>query len=102
MNDFKYYLTHKAIDDIGSIWFYTKTTWSEMQADKYYLALINDCDKLAFNQNLGKRYVDLPNEIFGYLSNKHIIFYRKLSDSEIEITRFLHSRMDIKNKISEI
>ncbi|MHA8050321.1 type II toxin-antitoxin system RelE/ParE family toxin [Aquirufa sp. ROCK-SH2] len=94
-----YYLTHKATEDISSIWFYTKNTWSETQADKYYQRLIYDCSKIAQNQNLGKKYVDFPNEIFGFVSNKHIIFYRKLTDSEIEIIRFLHVSMDINTKI---
>jgi toxin ParE1/3/4 len=101
MIEFKYYLTHKAIEDISNIWIYTKITWSENQADKYYLGLIKDCNKLAANKSLGKKYLEYPDEIFGFQSNKHIIFYRKLSDSEIEITRFLHVSMDVKNKIQD-
>ena len=32
----KYFLTHKAVDDLSKIWEYTYEVWSENQADKYY------------------------------------------------------------------
>ena len=43
----KYLLTHKAIDDLSKIWEYTYEVWSENQADKYYLEILNDCQELA-------------------------------------------------------
>jgi len=56
---------------------------------------------LAENQNLGKNYTEINNDIFGFKSGQHIIFFRIFSENEIEITRFLHSRMDLKNRIQE-
>ncbi len=53
------------------------------------------------NQNLGKNYNEIDKDIFGYKSGQHIIFLRIMSENEIEITRFLHSRMDLKNRIQE-
>lgn len=97
----KFILTNKAVDDLSAIWDYTYEVWSENQADKYYYELIKDCKELAENQSLGKVYDQINAEIFGYKSGQHIIFYRKLSETEIEITRFLHSRMDLKNRIQE-
>jgi len=97
----KYFLTNKAIDDLSIIWDYTYEVWSESQADKYYFEPLEDCHELAKNHNLGKNYDDIIKEVFAYRSGQHIIFYRKLSKNEIEITRFLHSRMDLKNKIQE-
>jgi len=97
----KYFLTNKAIEDLSIIWDYTYEVWSENQADKYYFGLLDDCEELAKNQNLGKNYDDIIEEIFGYKSGQHIIFYRKLPENDIEITRFLHSRMDLKSKIKE-
>lgn len=95
----KYYLTNKAIEDLNSIWIFSKITWSESKADKYYLHLINDCKRLALNQHLGKKYDEIEIGIYGFSSMKQIIFYKIISDLEIEIIRILHSRMDIKNKI---
>ncbi|WP_291103039.1 MULTISPECIES: type II toxin-antitoxin system RelE/ParE family toxin [unclassified Flavobacterium] len=97
----KYFLTNKAVDDLSKIWDYTYEVWSENQADKYYYELLEDCKELAENQNLGKNYSEINKEIFGYKSGQHLIFYRKLCENEIEITRFLHSRMDLKNRIQE-
>lgn len=76
--------------------------WSENQDDKYYYELIEDCNHLAENQSLGEIYNQINTEIFGYKSGQHILFYRKLSETEIEITRFLHSRMDLKKQNSRI
>jgi toxin ParE1/3/4 len=96
-----YFLTKKAVDDLSDIWDYTYEVWSENQADNYYHALLQDCKAIAENQNLGKNYVEISSDIFGYKSGQHIIFYRKINTLEIEITRFLHSRMDLKNRIQD-
>ena len=97
----KYIITNKAVDDLTNIWDYTYEVWSENQADKYYNELLEDCQTLTDNQNYGKNYDEISLEIFGYKSGQHILFYRKLSEEEIEIIRFLHSHMDLKNRIQE-
>jgi toxin ParE1/3/4 len=97
----KYKLTNKALEDLSKIWYYTYEVWSESQADKYYFELLEDCQVLAENKNLGKNYTEINNDIFGFKSGQHIIFFRIFSENEIEITRFLHSRMDLKNRIKE-
>lgn len=97
----KYFLTNKAIEDLSKIWDYTYEVWSENQADKYYFDLLNDCQKLAEDQNIGKNYNEISSEIFGYKSGQHIIFYRIVNSTKIEITRFLHSRMDLRFRIKE-
>ena len=97
----KYLLTNKAVEDLSKIWNYTYDTWNENQADKYYFELLKDCQYLADKQDLGKNYSAINSTIFGYRSGEHIIFYRNLSVGDIEIIRFLHSRMDLKNRIGE-
>ena len=97
----KYVITNKAVEDLTTIWDYTFEVWSENQADKYYHELLEACQTLAENQDYGKNYEEISLEIFGYKSGQHIIFYRKISEKEIEITRFLHLRMDLKNRIQE-
>lgn len=97
----KYYLTNKAVDDLSKIWNYTYGVWSENQADKYYFELLNDCRELSKNQTLGKKYVEINEGIFGFQSGQHIIFYRILNTIEIEITRILHARMDLKNRMQD-
>ncbi len=97
----KYYLTKKAIDDLTKIWNYTYEEWSEQQADKYYNMLIDNFKVIAENPNLGKSYLAITPTLFGFKAAKHIIFYRKINDNEVEITRILHEMMDLKNSIHD-
>ncbi|OCB74783.1 plasmid stabilization protein [Flavobacterium piscis] len=94
----KYYLTNKAVDDLATIWDYTYDEWSESQADKYYLLLLNSCQEIAENPSLGKKYDNVTEKLLGFKSNQHIIFYQIISNKEVEIIRILHVRMDLKSK----
>lgn len=94
----KYYLTNKAVDDLATIWDYTYDEWSESQADKYYLLLLNSCQEIAENPSLGKKYDNVTEKLLGFKANQHIIFYQIISNKEVEIIRILHVRMDLKSK----
>jgi len=94
----KYHLTKKAVEDLTEIWNYTYEEWSETQADAYYFLLLNSCQALADNPKRGKKYDIVIENLLGYKSNQHIIFYLILSKSEIEIVRILHGSMDLKSK----
>jgi toxin ParE1/3/4 len=97
----KYLLTNKAVKDLSEIWEYTFEIWSETQADKYFYMLHNMFDDLANGKLAGKHYNEISKEILGLRAGQHIIFYRKQNDNGIEITRILHSSMDLKNRIKE-
>lgn len=97
----KYELTNKAVEDLTGIWEYTIEKWSEQQADKYYNLLLDSCQDIANNQELGKNYDGITKDLFGLKTNRHIIFYRKRINQPIEITRILHERMDLKNRLSD-
>ncbi|TPG31818.1 type II toxin-antitoxin system RelE/ParE family toxin [Flavobacterium pectinovorum] len=97
----KYHLTKKAVLDLNEIWNYTYEEWSESQADKYYMLLLDSCQEIAENPNLGKKYNIVINGLLGYKSNEHILFYQILVNNEIEIIRILHGRMDLKNKLQK-
>ncbi len=99
MAEFK--LTNKAVEDLSKIWDYTFEVWSENQADKYYEMLISSCQEIADNPILGKNYDGITSSLLGMQTNRHIIFYRTLSESYVEITRILHERMDLKKRITE-
>lgn len=96
-----YKLTNKAVDDLTKIWDYTVEKWSEELADRYYSLLLNSCQTIANNPELGKNYFGIETELFGLKTNRHIIFYRKLVDKPIEITIILHERMDLTNRIND-
>lgn len=97
----KFKLTQKAVEDLSNIWEYTYEVWSEKQADHYYEMLILSCQEIAKDPSLGKKYDEVAQNLLGLKSNRHIIFYRTINDTYIEITRVLHERMDLKTRLSE-
>ena len=97
----RYKLTNKAVDDLTKIWNYTFDKWSENQAEKYYLMLLENCNEIAFNPELGKEYSVIAENLFGLKAGRHIIFYRNIEGNEVEITRILHEQMDLKNRLTE-
>ncbi|WP_267402110.1 MULTISPECIES: type II toxin-antitoxin system RelE/ParE family toxin [unclassified Chryseobacterium] len=97
----KYFLTNKAVQDLSEIYEYTYTCWSETQAEKYYLELIDFCQMLSENPNIGKSYPVIDQDLLGFPAQKHIIFYKSISKDEIEIIRILGGNMDLKNRLHE-
>ena len=97
----KYELTNKAVADLNGIWEYTLENWSENQADRYYDMLLDICQDIADNPELGKNYDGIKSDLFGLKANRYVIFYRKSELNPIEITRILHERMDLKKRITE-
>jgi toxin ParE1/3/4 len=95
----KFYLTNKAVQDLGDIWSYTVETWSENQAEIYYAYLIDSCKELANNPGQGKSYELVERNVLGFKAGQHIIFYRTITKREIEIVRILHGMMDLKNHL---
>lgn len=91
--------TNKAVEDLSEIWNYTVDNWSENQADKYYELLISACNELSAKPSLGNNYNQINKEILGYRVGKHVVFYRILSENEVEIIRILHEMMDLKKRL---
>jgi toxin ParE1/3/4 len=88
----RFKLTNKAVDDLTQIWNYTFDKWSENQADTYYHMLLENCKELACNPNLGKNYPEITQNLLGFKAGRHLIFYRRIEENEIEITRILHEQ----------
>ncbi len=91
----------KAIDDLSDIWDYTIQEWSETQADKYFEIIKLACNEIAGKPSIGKVYTEISNNLLGLRCGKHIIFYHKISEDEIELIRILHESMDLKKRITE-
>ena len=94
-------LRQEAIDDLTEIWEYTIQEWSENQNDKYFETIKCACKEIGQNPNIGKVYTEISKNLLGLKSGKHIIFYHKISEDEIEVIRILHERMDLKNRMKE-
>jgi len=97
----RYLLTQKAITDLTEIWNYTINTWSENQADKYYEEILNFCQQLADNPEFGRSYSQLIPDLRGAKINRHIIFYRQITQDTIEVARVLHEQMDLKSRLEK-
>lgn len=97
----KVLLRQKAINDLNGIWNYTYEKWSEKQADKYYATMKLACNGIAENPDVGEEYDGINKDLLGLKVEKHIIFYKSISEDKIEIIRILHERMDLKNRLSE-
>ncbi len=97
----KYSLTNKAVEDLSNIWDYTFDRWSERRADSYYQMLIENCREISAKPDIGKNYEGIINRLFGLRAGRHIIFYRNVNTKEVEITRILHEKMDLKNMVLE-
>ncbi len=96
-----YKISSQALIDLEQIWLYTFENWSIEQADRYYNLLISEMEYISQNQDSGKSMNHIKN---GYRASKvksHLIFYKTSSESEIEIIRILHERMDIENRLKE-
>ena len=96
-----YRLTNSAVTDLTQIWNYTFDKWSENQADRYYKMLVDNFEELAINPYLGKDYNILTVNLLGFKVGRHIIFYHRIDNNEIEIVRILHEQMDLKNRLSD-
>jgi toxin ParE1/3/4 len=95
----KFYFTNKAVEDLGDIWNFTVETWSENQAEIYYSLIIDACQELANKPSQGKSYEVVERNILGFKTGQHVIFYRIVTEREIEVVRILHGMMDMKNHL---
>jgi toxin ParE1/3/4 len=92
-------LTNAAVTDLQEIWIYTCRNWSVEQADRYYNLIMDEIEFLSLNP-LSGRSVDFIKE--GYYASKvksHLVFYRAISNGEIEVIRILHQNMDVIQRI---
>ena len=94
----KVHYSKKAVDDLANIWDYTYDEWSERQADKYYMILIQACQEIASDSKKGKTYEEVAERIHGFLIYRNIILFKRLSTTEILVFRILHAQMDLKSK----
>jgi len=92
-------LTVKAKADLKSIASYTESRWGKEQRNVYIKQMDDAFHRLADEPLTGKVCDDIKE---GYRKNpqgSHLIFYRRIDDSNIEIVRILHKSMDVDSKL---
>lgn len=96
-----YKISIKASEDIENIWLYTFEHWSLEQADRYINLIFDEIEYLADHPNSGRDFNYIRKSYRCSRVKSHIIFYRLIDEqSDIEIIRILHQRMDIGNRLN--
>lgn len=92
-------LTYKAREDLKSIAVYTQRKWGK-EKRRIYLKQFDDAFHLLANTPKAGTNCDFIKMGFRKFPNaNHVIFYRSLSDTKIEIVRILHKRMDVETSL---
>jgi toxin ParE1/3/4 len=95
-------LTKKAKSDLKSIAAYTQRRWDKKQRRIYTLQFDDTFHLLADAPALGSECDFIKQGYRKFSVTSHIIFYQSISQSEIEIVRILHKRMDAKAQINRV
>jgi len=87
-------LTNKAKTDLKSVATYTQRKWGKSQRGIYLKQFDDAFHLLADTPEVGTKcdFIKLGYRKFPNIS--HVIFYRILDKTQIEIIRILHKRMD--------
>jgi toxin ParE1/3/4 len=94
-----FFLTSKAYEDLKSIAIYTQENWGVSQRNIYLKMMDNAFNDLSDDPNRGRKIDNIRTGYYKYKIGKHFIFYRLVSESDIEIIRILHQKMDIESHL---
>ena len=97
----EYIISEKALEDLNNIWIYTAENWSVEQANRYYNLIVDEIEYVSVNFD---ETTDFSNIRKNYKFSKvksHLVFYKKTKNTEMEVVRILHERMDLKNRIND-
>ena len=92
-----FHLTQKAYEDLKSIAIYTQENWGKSQRALYVKMLDDTFHELSNNPKHGVKIDDIREGYYKYRIGRHLIFYRMISEHDIEIVRILHQKMDIES-----
>jgi toxin ParE1/3/4 len=94
-----FHLTKKAYEDLKGIAIYTQETWGKSQRYLYLKMMDGAFNELSDKPTRGVKIDDIREGYYKYRIGKHLIFYRLVSKSDIEVVRILHQRMDVESHI---
>jgi toxin ParE1/3/4 len=92
-------LTKKAKSDLKDIAVYTQNTWGKHQRNIYLTALDQSFYALAADHLKGRDCGEIRIGYRQHKVGKHIIFYREINSSLIQIVRILHEKMEIETHL---
>ena len=97
----EYIISEKALEDLNNIWIYTAENWSVKQANRYYNLIVDEIEYVSENFETAKDFGNVRKNYNYSKVKSHLVFYKKAENTEMEIVRILHEKMDIKNRIND-
>ena len=97
----EYIISEKALEDLKNIWIYTAENWSVEQANRYYNLIVDEIEYVSENFEVAKNFEDVRKNYKYSKVKSHLVFYKKTLNTEMEVVRILHERMDTKNRIND-
>ena len=88
-------LTEKAKSDLKDIARFTQKRWGRDQRNKYLKDLDACFFRLAGNPSLGRECSEIRAGLHKFPAGNHVIYFRSISKSQVEIVRILHESMDV-------
>ncbi len=92
-------LTLLAEADFDGIGRYTQELWGTDQAVGYLTRVDQTFAALAASPALGKDRGDLRPGLMSCPCNRHVIFFRRDDQGNVDILRILHERMDFQRHL---
>ncbi len=89
-------LTEKAKSDLKDIARFTQKRWGRDQRNKYLKDLDACFFRLADNPSLGRECSEVRAGYHKFPTGSHVIYYRSVPKSRVEIVRILHESMDVE------
>lgn len=97
----EFIISEKALEDLNSIWLYTAEKWSVEQANRYYNLIMDEIEFAVENFETMKDFGSIRKDYRYSKVKSHLVFYKRVENTEMEVVRILHEKMDIKNRIQE-
>ena len=97
----EYIIREKALEDLNNIWVYTAENWSVEQANRYYNLIVDEIEYVSVNFDESKDFSNSRKNYKVSQVKSHLVFYKKTENTEMEVVRILHERMDLKNRVSD-
>jgi toxin ParE1/3/4 len=97
----EYIISEKALEDLNNIWIYTAENWSIEQANRYYNLIVDEIEYAVENFETMKDFGSIRKDYRYSKVKSHLVFCKRVENSEMEVVRILNEKMDIKNRIKD-
>ena len=97
----EYTISEKALDDLNNIWIFTAENWSLEQANRYYNLILDEIEFVAENLETTNDFGSIRKDYRYSKVKSHLIFFKRIGNTDLEVVRILHERMDVNNRMND-